>query len=79
MTGFWLRRSHRTLTARVVRRVVGHSHETPRRFWVALPGLGELRLYRWGIEVYIGPKRWFVALGIGTAERMYAEIIRSPA
>lgn len=55
----------------------GYSRETPRRLWFAIPFLAEVRFYRFGVEIFVGPPRWFVALGVGTVDGVYAEVIRS--
>jgi hypothetical protein len=47
-------------------KIVGHSHETPRRWWISF-GLGEFRVYRFGIELLLGPVGHFVWLDCGTA------------
>lgn len=44
----------------------GWSQENPRRLWFHLPFVGEFRVYRWGVELNLGPVLCFVALGFGT-------------
>lgn len=53
------------------------SRENPRRFWVQIPGVGEIRLYLWGVELLIGRAGCFYAIGFGTADR-FAEWVRTP-
>jgi hypothetical protein len=48
-------------------RFVGLSNEAPRRLWVAIPFLLELRLYRFGVEIYLGPPGHFLAIEAGSA------------
>jgi len=47
-------------------RLWGRSRETPRRWRFAIPGLGEFRFYRFGVELYVGPVRYFLAVEAGT-------------